>query len=170
MLSPVPRRPVRLAGESLSPIQLSGGVGRAGVVAANLPGAGLFQTIAEFFKSGIIARNRGIASVARGGGDGAARLERAIDALRECIATAAGIPLEEIGRDDDLIDDLALDEIERESLGLVIEEIFAIQLAETIWRSPLYRSPASLAEWAIRQSDEAAWIEARRSSCQRKAG
>lgn len=80
----------------------------------------------------------------------------------ECIAVAAGIPLESIGRDDDLIDDLALNQLERESVALVIEEIFAIIVPEHLWRS-IYSSPAGLAEWAIRQSDEAAWIEARRS-------
>lgn len=39
--------------------------------------------------------------------------------------------------------------------------IFAISVPEELWKSPLRRTPASLAEWCIRKSDEAAWEASR---------
>jgi hypothetical protein len=54
-----------------------------------------------------------------------------------------------------------MDELELESLQLIIEEIFAISLSDEIWRSPIYSTPASLAEYCIRKSDEASWAESR---------
>lgn len=96
--------------------------------------------------------------------DGGARQSRATDAIRQAIAAATEIRLAVIGDDDDLIDDLALNPLELESLSLVLEEIFAIRIpAEALYGSPLYRTPSSLAEWAIRASDQAAWAEAQRA-------
>lgn len=89
------------------------------------------------------------------------RLSGAILAVREAVAAAVGLPVESIEPDEDLILDLSLDELERESLGLVIDEVFAVIIPAELWRSPLYRTPASLAEWLIRKSEEAAWSETR---------
>ena len=87
------------------------------------------------------------------------RLVGAILAVRQAIATAADIPIDSVPADDDLIDDLCLDELERESLGLIIEELFGVKLHARLWSSPLYRTAAALAEWIIRKSEEAAWAE-----------
>jgi acyl carrier protein len=95
--------------------------------------------------------------------DGGARQSRATDAIRQAISAATEIRLVTIGEDDDLIDDLAMNSLELESLSLVLEEIFAIQIpAQALYGSPLYRTPSALAEWAIRASDQAAWAEAQR--------
>lgn len=90
----------------------------------------------------------------------------AIEAIRRAIdvATSGAVPFAKIGQDDDLIDDLALDPLELESLGLILEEIFAgISLdPERLWAGPIYRSPESLADWCTRKADEAAWAESQR--------
>lgn len=94
------------------------------------------------------------------------RLAGAIQAVRDAVATAAVLPIDTVADDDDLIDDVGLDEIERESLSLILEEVFAITVPDDLWSSPLYRTPASLAEWCIRRSDQASWFVSR----ERKAG
>jgi acyl carrier protein len=90
------------------------------------------------------------------------RLAGAIRAVREAVAVAAELPIDGIEPDDDLVDDIGLDELERESLGLILETVFNIAIPDELWNSPLYRTPASLAEWCIRKSDEAEWAEVRR--------
>lgn len=92
------------------------------------------------------------------------RLSRATEAIRDAIAAVSTIPSARILDDDDLVDDLGLDELELESLGLILEEIFGIDVPEEIWGSPLNRTPASLAEWCIRKSNEAAWREVKRQA------
>lgn len=89
------------------------------------------------------------------------RLAGAILAVRQAVATATNLRVDDIPPDDDLINDLCLDELERESFGLIIEEVFGahVIIPAELWRSPLYRTPASLAEWCIRKSDEASWAE-----------
>jgi acyl carrier protein len=99
------------------------------------------------------------------------RLDRAIETIRECIATISDVPVASIGNDDDLIDDMALDPLELESLALVLEEIFSITVPECVWKAPVFRTAASLAEWCIRQSDLAAWAVCRNGARpQRLAG
>jgi acyl carrier protein len=90
------------------------------------------------------------------------RLPGAIIAVRQAAALAGDIPIENIGADEDLRDDLVLDALELESLGLILEEIFGIAIPAELWDSPLYRTSSSLAEWLIRKSEEAEWAEARR--------
>ena len=90
------------------------------------------------------------------------RLAHAIVAVRDAVFAVSTIPSARILDDDDLVDDLGLDELEFESLGLIISEVFAVDVPDELWHSPLYRTPASLAEWCIRKSDEAAWTETNR--------
>lgn len=91
------------------------------------------------------------------------RLAGAVDAIRGAIASISDWSAEQILEDDDLADDLLLDELDLEILGLILEEIFAIpEVPEQLWQSPLFRTPASLAEWCIRHSEDAAWREAKR--------
>lgn len=90
------------------------------------------------------------------------RLAGAILAVRQAVGTACGIPLESIEPDEDLINDLGMDELECESLGLILDEVFAVVVPIELYRSPLYRTCASLAEWIIRQSEASEWTEARR--------
>jgi hypothetical protein len=90
------------------------------------------------------------------------RLEGAIQVVREAVATCAGLPVDSIEQDEDLVSDLCLDALERESLGLIIDEIFSVIIPVELWRSPLYRTPATLAEWLIRKSEEASWKETQR--------
>lgn len=90
------------------------------------------------------------------------RLDGARDAVLRAIATAGDIPIENFGPDEDIVDDLIFDELECESLGLILEEVFGIVVPEELWHSPLYRTAASLAEWCIRQSDLAAEVELQR--------
>lgn len=90
------------------------------------------------------------------------RLANAIDAIRDAVVTVSDFDRGAVFDDDDLVDDLALDRVELESLGLILEEVFALSVPDELWSSPLYRTPASLAEWCIRHSDDAAWREARR--------
>lgn len=89
------------------------------------------------------------------------RLPHAIEAVRETVATVSKFKLAQILNDDDLIDDIALDELELESIALILEEIFAISIPDELWSTPLFRTPASLAEWCICRSTEAAWTESR---------
>lgn len=89
------------------------------------------------------------------------RLEGAIFAVRQAISAAATIPLDSIGEDEDICDDLNLDELELESLGLIIDEVFAITVPSELWDSALYRTSATLAEWCIARSTEAAWAASR---------
>jgi hypothetical protein len=93
------------------------------------------------------------------------RLEGAITAVRDAIATAAAIPSDSVGIDDDVIIDLQLKWLELESLSLILEEIFAVTVPDYLWRSPLHRTAGSLAEWLIARSNEAAWTEAKRNKC-----
>lgn len=99
------------------------------------------------------------------------RLAGAILAVRQAIVAASdprkrghGYALEQVGEDDDLIDDLCLCPIELESLGLILEETFqGISVdPETLWRGAWHRTPEALAQWCIRQSDLAAEVELRR--------
>lgn len=90
------------------------------------------------------------------------RLSGAITAVRQGIATAAEIAFDSVGPDEDIVDELNLDELERESLGLILEELFCITIPDGLWKTPLYRTAASLAEWCIRQSALAAEIELQR--------
>lgn len=92
------------------------------------------------------------------------RLDGAILAVRQAIASATGgdIPLEAIGKDEDLVDDLSLDNLELISVALMLEEVFQVPVSEEIFEQPLYRTPAALAEWLIRKSEEAEWAEVRR--------
>jgi hypothetical protein len=105
-----------------------------------------------------------------GSAAGQKRLARATDCIRDAIAAATGIPLERISDDDDLIDDLALNPLELEGLGLILDEIFAIRVPGHLWAGPIYRTPGSLAEWCIRASEQAAWAEAQRGPAQRRKG
>jgi acyl carrier protein len=90
------------------------------------------------------------------------RLANAIDAIRDAIATVSELPAFSVGKDDDLVDDLGLDGLELEGISLILDEIFAIQVPDELWSSPLYRTPQSLAEWCIRRSEEAGWAETQR--------
>jgi acyl carrier protein len=90
------------------------------------------------------------------------RLSGAIGSICEAISAAADIPIERIDPDDDFIDELAMNALELESLGMIVEEIFAIAIPDDLWRSPIYRTASALAEWAIRQSDQQAWLESQR--------
>lgn len=93
------------------------------------------------------------------------RLGGAVESVRRAVATAADIPFDSVGPDEDLIDDISLDALERESLSLILEEVFGVTIPDALWKSPMYRTAASLAEWCIRKSEEAAWSE---SQAQRK--
>lgn len=92
------------------------------------------------------------------------RLDGAIQAIREAIsaATGNGIPAAGIGYDQDIIEEFDLDNLELISLSLILEELFGISIPQAHFESALYRTPASLAEWCIRKSDEAAWRESQR--------
>jgi hypothetical protein len=90
------------------------------------------------------------------------RLEGAVDAVRESIAVAAGIPAASIGADDDLYEDLHLDQCEAESLRLVLEEIFGVRVPDCLWNTPLHRTATATAEWLVRAAETAAWQEAKR--------
>ena len=90
------------------------------------------------------------------------RLDGAITAIRKAIATATDLPLDSIAADDDLADDLCLVELERLSLSLIVEEVFGVVLCDELWTTPLYRTPAAMAEWVIRQAEVNAEVEARR--------
>ena len=90
------------------------------------------------------------------------RIAGATDAIRKAIATVTEMPIERIAADDDLVDDLCLDELEREGLGLIVEEVFGVIIDDALWDSPLYRTPEALAEWVIRQADIAAEAELQR--------
>lgn len=89
------------------------------------------------------------------------RQEWATRAVREAIATVTELALTFIGPDDDLVDDLHLDALEFVSLTLIIEEIFSIDCPDPahLFETSYYRSAASLAEWALRQSDAHGWNE-----------
>jgi acyl carrier protein len=89
------------------------------------------------------------------------RLAGAILTVREAVASVLECPVESVPPDDDLIDDACLDELECESLGLILEEVFGITVPDELWKSCLYRTPTSLAEWCIRTSDNAAWVSCR---------
>lgn len=91
------------------------------------------------------------------------RLERAVDSVRRAIATAADIPFDGVGPDEDIVDDIGLDPLECESLALIVEEVFGVTVPDELWRTPLHRTAAALAEWAIRESDHQAWLSSRRS-------
>lgn len=91
------------------------------------------------------------------------RLSGAVQSIREAIAAAAEIDFDVIGGDEDLIDDLGLDNLELVSLALIVEEIFAVSVPDNLFQTPLYRTASSLAEWAIRQSDQGAWAESRQA-------
>lgn len=95
------------------------------------------------------------------------RLAGAIEAIQSAVATAADIPFASIGPEEDFVDLLGLDNLELISLQLIIEEIFSIRVPDEIFETPRHRCAASLAEWAIRQSDQAAWQEGRQ--CSRRA-
>lgn len=98
------------------------------------------------------------------------RLDRAIDAVCQAIETVSQIPAAKIERDDDFKADIGLDPLELESLGLIIEEIFSIRIdPEHLFASPIYRTPASLAEYCIRHSELASWAESRREPARRRA-
>jgi acyl carrier protein len=90
------------------------------------------------------------------------RLDGAILAVREAVAAASTISVDAIEPDEDLLDDLGLDNLELISLALILEEVFSIEVPEAIFETALYRTSASLAEWCIRQSEEASWTETRR--------
>lgn len=92
------------------------------------------------------------------------RLVGAIEAVRDAVRASLDrdpiVPW--ICADDDLINDLGVTAYELESLSLIVEEVFGIELLDDLWRTPLYRTPASLAEWVLRKADEAAWEETQR--------
>lgn len=88
----------------------------------------------------------------------------AAESIREAIAAATGVRPALIGLDDDMIDDLKMDELERESLGLVIEEIFGVRIPPDLWRSALYRTANALSEWVVREAERQAWLESQRQS------
>lgn len=90
-----------------------------------------------------------------------ARLLGAVDAVSAAIAGALAINPDRIGPDDDLILDLGMKPIDLESLSLIVDEIFSVQIPEALFKSGLYRTPAALAEWLISRSDERAWQTAR---------
>jgi acyl carrier protein len=90
------------------------------------------------------------------------RLAGATQAVREAIAAASKIPLDAIKTDDDLLEDLNLDTLEVVSLGLILEEVFSIEVPDGIFNTPLYRTPSGLAEWCIRKCEEAGWAETQR--------
>jgi hypothetical protein len=89
------------------------------------------------------------------------RLENATAAVRDAIATAADIPHDSVGIDDDLLDDVKLQPIELETLRLILEEIFGASVPDSLWNTPLYRTASSLAEWLIQRSNLASWLEAK---------
>lgn len=90
------------------------------------------------------------------------RISGAIQAVLEAVAVASDLPSAAIGPDDDLVDDLHLDELELESLQLILEELFAIEVPDEIWNTPLYRTAGGLAEWVVRHSESASYAEAQR--------
>lgn len=92
------------------------------------------------------------------------RLAGAIQAVHEAVAAATGLQVDVIDLDDDLATDLILDSMERESLSLIVEEVFSVTIPEELWNSPLYRSVTGLAEWLVRKTEEASWAESRSMS------
>jgi acyl carrier protein len=98
------------------------------------------------------------------------RLDGAIAAVRQAVATACGLPLEAIEPDDDFISDICLDSLEIESFCLIVEELFGARVPEELFRTPLYRTAAAFAEWIIERSKHAAWAESRNAGApQRRA-
>jgi acyl carrier protein len=89
-------------------------------------------------------------------------VEGATQAVREAVATACNIPMDAIGADDDVVDDLNLDNLELISLGLILEEIFCVQVPETIFESAMLRTASGLAGWLVRRCEEAEWAEVQR--------
>lgn len=96
------------------------------------------------------------------------RLPGAIESIRIAVATAAEIPLDRIGNDDDLAKDLELNPLQILSVCLIVEEIFSISIPDSLLQRAAYRTPAALAEWAIRESNAASYLEAKRQ-CARRA-
>lgn len=88
---------------------------------------------------------------------GGGRMHGAILAIRTAIVAGSNYELCNVDADDDMIDDLALDELEIESFSLIIEEVFGVVVPEDLFRSPLYRTAESFAEWVIARSDALAW-------------
>ena len=87
----------------------------------------------------------------------------AVQAVREAIVAASDgdFDLSMVGPDDDLLDDLSLNPLELVSLCLIVEEIFSIDCPDPthLFETAHHRSAASLAEWAIRETDRQAWGE-----------
>lgn len=91
------------------------------------------------------------------------RLSGATDAIRQIVFEASDdIVLHSIGEDHDLIEDLGLKTLELVSVGLMIEEVFFVAVPDGLFETPLYRTPAALAEWVLRQTVAASYAEARR--------
>lgn len=95
------------------------------------------------------------------------RLDGAIQAVRSAIAAASEIPIDSIGPDEDIVDELSLDDLELISLALILEEVFSIPVPESLFARPQHRCPSSLAQWCIDRSNESEWREARQ--CGRRA-
>lgn len=95
------------------------------------------------------------------------RLDGAISAVCQAVATACGLQLELVQPDEDFIADLCLDGLEIESFSLIVEDVFGVTVPEELFRTPLYRTASSFAEWVIERSDQAAWAESQR---QRRLG
>jgi acyl carrier protein len=92
------------------------------------------------------------------------RIAGATQKIRRIVFEATDdIELEAIGPDDDLKEDLDLNVLELLSVCLIVSDVFGVDVPDGIFETPLYRTPAALAEWVIGQAEEAAWAERRMS-------
>lgn len=91
------------------------------------------------------------------------RIDGATLAIRQAIVEVSDYCLPNVGADDDMIDDLALDELELEGLNLIVEELFGVSVPEDLFRTPLYRTPEAFAEWIIRQAEAQSYAERKRA-------
>lgn len=91
------------------------------------------------------------------------RLAGAIEAIRDAVyAVAPGMAAPFVCIDDDLVDDLHLNPYELESLSLIIEDHFSIQVPGYLFETALHRSVSALAEWALGQAQYRSWDELNR--------
>jgi acyl carrier protein len=96
------------------------------------------------------------------------RIAGATQKVRRIVFEATDdIELEAIGPDDDLKEDLGLNVLELLSVCLIVGDVFGVDVPDGIFETPLYRTPAALAEWVIGQADSASYQEAQRQAPRR---